>query len=78
MTTVLTGLVYDDVAVSGGVLQNGGNPLILSDEGKLNVRGILALNFHHDNGVSSFLQVDVQGGEGLFGADGKMGLRVAW
>jgi Autotransporter beta-domain len=78
MTTVVTGLLYDDVSVTGGVLQSGGNPLILSDEGKLRAEGILALNFYHGNSVTSFLQVDVQGGEGLFGAGGKMGLRVAW
>jgi len=78
MTTVLTGLLYDNVAINGGVLQSGGNPLILADVGKLNAEGILTLNFLHGNGVSSFLQVDVQGGEGLFGAGGKMGLRVAW
>ena len=78
MTTVLTGIVYDNVAVSGGVLVKGADPLILSDHGKLNVEGTLALNFHHGNGVSSFLLVEVQGGEGLFGAGAQMGLRVAW
>jgi hypothetical protein len=78
MTTVFTGLMYDNVAVIGGVLQGGGNPLVLADEGKLNVEGIVTLNFYHGNGVSSFVQADVQGGEGLFGAGGKAGLRVAW
>jgi hypothetical protein len=78
MTTVVTGLLYDDVAVTGGVLQTASNPLILSGEGKLRAEGILAMNFYHRNSVTSFLQADVQGGEGLFGAGGKMGLRVAW
>jgi hypothetical protein len=78
MTTVLTGLVYDNVVVSGGAIQNGGNPLVLSDEGKLRAQGILALNFYHGSRVSSFLQADVQGGDGFFGAGGKTGLRVVW
>jgi hypothetical protein len=78
VTTVFTGLVYDNVAVSGGVLQNSPNPQILSDEGKLNVEGIAALNFYHGNGVTSFVQADILGGPGLFGAGGKTGLRVAW
>ena len=70
--------MYDNVQVTGGVLQNGGNPLIIADQGKLNAEGILTLNFYHGNGVSSFVQADVQGGEGLFGAGGKAGVRVAW
>ena len=78
MTTVLTGLLYDNVAVNGGAIQNGGNPVVLSDEGKLRAEGILALNFYHGSGLSSFVQVDVQGGEGFFGAGGKTGVRVVW
>jgi len=78
MTTVVTGLVYDNVAVSGGVLANSPNPLILADQGKLNVEGILTLSFQHSSGVSSFVQADVLGGQGLFGAGGKAGVRVAW
>jgi hypothetical protein len=78
MTTVVTGLLYDDVSVTGGMLESAANPLILSDKGKLRVEGIITLNFYHGNGVTSFLQIDVQGGEGLIGAGGKMGLRVAW
>jgi hypothetical protein len=78
VTTVLTGLLYDNVVVNGGAIQNGGNPLILNDEGKLRAVGILALNFSHGNGVSSFIQGDIQGGEDLFGVGGKAGVRVAW
>jgi hypothetical protein len=78
MTTVATGLLYDDVLVNGGVLASSPNPLILSDEGKLRVEGILALNFYHGNGVNSFVQADLQGGEGLFGVGGKVGARMAW
>jgi hypothetical protein len=78
MTTVATGLLYDDVLVSGGVLASAPNPLILSDEGKLRAEGILTLNFYLGNGVNSFVQADLQGGEGLFGVGGKVGARVAW
>ena len=78
MTTVATGLLYDDVLVSGGVLASAPNPLILSDEGKLHAEGIITLNFYLGSGVNSFLQADLQGGEGLFGAGGKVGARVAW
>ncbi len=79
-TTVLTGLLYDNVIVDGGAIQNGlgGNPLLLLDEGKLRAQGILALNFYHRGGVTSFVQADIQGGEGLIGAGGKAGVRVAW
>jgi hypothetical protein len=78
VTTVVTGLLYDDVAVSGGVLANSPNPLILSGEGKLRGEGIFRLNFYHGNGVNTFVQADLQGGEGLFGAGGKVGARLAW
>jgi Autotransporter beta-domain len=78
MTTVFTGLLYDNVAVTGGVLQNALNPLILSEQGKLCAEGILALNFYQGNGVSYLLLADLQGGEGLFFFGGKIGVRVAW
>jgi hypothetical protein len=64
--------------VSGGVLASSPNPLILSDQGKLRAEGIFALNFYHNNGVNSFVQADLQGGEGLFGVGGKVGARLAW
>jgi len=78
VTTVATGLMYDDVQVTGGVLASSPNPLILPDEGKLRGEGILALNFYHGSGVTSFVQADIQGGQGLFGAGGKLGVRAAW
>jgi hypothetical protein len=78
MTTVFTGLLYDNVAVTGGVLQNALNPLILSEQGKLCAEGILALNFYQGSGVSYLLLADLQGGEGLFFVGGKIGVRVAW
>jgi hypothetical protein len=78
MTTVFTGLLYDNVLVSGGALQNAPNPLILADQGKLRAEGILTLYFYQGNSVSYLLQADLWGGEGLFAAGGKMGVRVAW
>jgi Autotransporter beta-domain len=78
MTTVFTGLLFENVAVTGGVLQNAFNPLILSEQGKLCAEGILSLNFYQGNGVSYLLLADLQGGQGLFFVGGKVGVRVAW
>ncbi len=81
VTTTLTGLVYDDVVVSGNFIQGGvfgtsGN--ILNDQGKLRGEGVLAVKFDFGGGKSAFLQADVRGGDGLFGAGGKGGFRVEW
>ena len=78
VSTVATGLLYHDVLVSGGVLPSAPNPKILADQGLLRAEGILTLNFDHGNGVTSFVQADVEGGKGLFGAGGKAGVRIAW
>lgn len=81
VTTTLTGLAYDDVTVSGGVVQNavfGTNSLLLAQEGQVRGQGILAFNFDFGGGVSSFVLGEVRGGEGLFGAGGKAGARYQW
>ena len=81
VTTILTGLAYDDVIVSGGVIQNaafGSNALLLAGEGKIRGQGIFGLNFDFGRGLSSFVFADVRGGEGLFGAGGKAGVRYQW
>jgi hypothetical protein len=78
VTTVATGLLYDDVLVTGGQLATAPNPLILSEQGKLRAEGILTLNVYHGNGLNSFVQADLRGGEGLFGATGKVGARFVW
>ena len=75
MTTIVTGLLWDNVSVAGGVFANAANPLILADQGKLRAEGIVALNFYQPNGVSYLLLVDVQGGEGLFAVGAKAGAR---
>jgi Autotransporter beta-domain len=82
MTSILTGLAYNDVVVQGGVLPvfafQGNNLLAQSDEGFMRGQGILVLNFDFGNGMSSFVQGDVYGGAHLFGAGGRGGLRYQW
>jgi Autotransporter beta-domain len=82
MTTILTGLAYDDVLVKGGFIAGGpflaNNILAQADEGQVRGRGILALNFDFGQGISSFVQGEVRGGKGLFGAGGKAGVRYQW
>ncbi len=81
-TTVLTGLAYDDVLVSGGFIPvgalAGNNLLVQSDQGFVRGLGILALNLDYGNGLSSFVQGDVYGGAHLIGAGGKAGIRYQW
>jgi len=81
LTTTITGLAYDNVSVTGGFIQNvafGNNALIFNDQGKLRGQGILAFNLDHGGGVSTFAQGEIRGGEGLFGAGGKAGVRYQW
>jgi hypothetical protein len=81
VTTTLTGLVYDDAVVHGDFIQGGAFGVTsnaLKDQGKIRGDGILAVNFDLGNGVSTFVQGEVRGGQGLFGAGGKAGLRVQW
>ena len=82
MTTTLTGLAYDDVLVAGGFIPaaafDGANLLARADQGKVRGRGALALNFDCGQGLTSFVQGEVRGGKGLFGAGGKAGVRVQW
>ena len=81
VTVAVTGLVYDDVLVSGDFIQGGafgtsGN--ILNDQGKVRGEGIFDAKFDLGNGRSIFLQGDVRGGDGLFGGGGKGGFRIQW
>jgi hypothetical protein len=79
VTTTLTGLLYSDVAVSGLV-----NTAVFSDavskvdEGKLRVLGALASKVDMPSGISYYGQVEVRGGEDVFGLGGKVGLRYEW
>jgi len=81
VTPTIAGLLYDDVAVTGGPIVNGafvGGQLLPSDQGKLRGEGILTLNLDYRNGLSSFASATIYGGEDLFGAGGKAGLRYQW
>jgi hypothetical protein len=81
LTTSLTGLVLDDVTVHGDFVQGGAfgtNAKILSDQGKVQGEGILALNFDWGRGITTFVQGDVRGGDHIFGVGGKGGIRVQW
>ncbi len=78
----LTGLAYDDVLVSGGFIPGAGflgnNILARSDQGQVRGRGQLSFNFEFGQGLSGFILGDVRGGQGLFGAGGKAGIRYQW
>jgi len=81
MTTLLTGLIFDDVVVHGNNIQAGsfgssGN--ILSDEGKVQGEAIASVNFDFGRGLSASVQGDVYGGQGVFGAGGKATIRMQW
>jgi outer membrane autotransporter protein len=81
VTTVVTGLAYSDVSITGGTATTDGfiNPTIFaSDEGKLRGEGIFALNLDYLNGWSSFALADVRGGQDFFGYGGRLGLRYQW
>jgi hypothetical protein len=81
VTPTITGLLYDDVTVTGGPIVNAsfvGGELLPSDEGKLRGEGILAVNFEYGNGLSSFVSGAIYGGDELFGAGGKAGFRYQW
>ena len=54
MTTILTGLAYNDVVVQGGFFPVGfqaNNLLVQADQGFMRGQGILALNFDFGNGM---------------------------
>ncbi|ACK51311.1 conserved hypothetical protein [Methylocella silvestris BL2] len=80
--TTLTGLAYSDVAVNGGFIPgasfNGNNILADADRGQVRGRGILAFNLDFGQGLTSFVLGDVHGGQGLFGAGGRAGIRYQW
>ncbi len=79
LTTTFTGLLYSDVAINGyAVGVNPASPISKVDEGKLRVQGILRSKIDYGNGFSNFGEVDVRGGEDVFGIGGKVGLRYEW
>ncbi len=82
VTTSLSGLAYSNVFINGGFLQGGtfeqNNILARADEGKVRGLGILNLAFDYQNGFSWFVQGSVRGGDNLFGAGGRAGVRYQW
>jgi hypothetical protein len=81
ITPTVTGLAYDDVKIVGGPILNGafiGGQLLPSDEGKIRGEGIFAMNFDYGNGLSSYAQGIIYGGEDLIGVGGKLGVRYQW
>jgi hypothetical protein len=81
VTPTVTGLAYDDVQVTGGVITGGAFPvaaIVPSDEGKVRGQGIFNVNFDYGNGVSAFVLGDVRGGSDLFAAGGRAGIRYQW
>jgi Autotransporter beta-domain len=81
ITPTITGLLYDDVTVTGGPILNAafvGGQLLPSDEGKLRGEGVLAVNFEFSHGFSSFVSAAIYGGEDLIGGGGAAGVRYQW
>ena len=83
VTTTITGLAYSDVKIVGGPITGGattgsfaGGTVLPSDEGKVRGLGIFLANFDYGRGFSTFVQADVYGGSGLFGAGGRVGARM--
>ena len=78
MTTTITGLAYDDVQVTGGLIAGGATvgTVLASDQGKIRGQGIFVNAVDFGNGYSAFAQADVRGGSGLFGIGGRAGIRA--
>lgn len=76
----LTGMVYSDVEVRGGsvAVAAGGAAPVPSDEGKIFGQGIGKLNFVWSSQLSSYLEAEVRGREGVFGAAGRLGIRYTF
>jgi len=75
----LTGMVYSDVEIRGGTIAvAAGTPLAPTDEGKIFGQGIAKLNFVWNTHLSSYLEGEVRGRDGVLGAAGRLGLRYAF
>jgi len=67
--STLAALAYDDVSIRGGTISTVAAPLVPTDEGKVFGQLIGKLNFDYGNGLSSYLEGEVRGREGVFGAE---------
>ena len=79
----LLAMLYSDVVIEGGNINNLGVPSAPSDEGKLFQQLALKLNFDFGNGLSTSLEGEVRHGNldhgsDVFGAAGRAGLRYKW
>jgi hypothetical protein len=76
---VLGLFVYDDVDISGGTLAAAvGVPLVPTDEGKLFGQATGKLSFDWGRGLSTFIEGEARGRNGVFGAAGRLGVTYVW
>ena len=81
VTTVLTGLLFNDVVVHGSNIQGGSfgqDAAILNDQGRIQGEGIAMVNLDFGGGVSASAEGDIYGARGIFGVGGKATLRMQW
>jgi hypothetical protein len=63
------------VSIRGGTISTITAPLVPTDEGKVFGQLIGKLNVDYGNGLSSYIESEVRGGDGVIGAAGRVGLR---
>jgi len=75
----VTGLAYSDVAINGGSLAVAvGAPLVPTDQGKVFGQGIGKLNFIWTPQISSYVEGEVRGRDGVIGYAGRIGARYSF
>ena len=75
----LAAMLYSDVEIQGGTVAIvAGAPALPTDEGKIVGQGIAKLNFIWNRNLSSYVEGEVRGREGVFGAAGRLGLRYTF
>jgi hypothetical protein len=75
----LTGLAYSDVVINGGsIAVAAGSPMVPTDEGKVFGQGIGKLNFLWTPKLSSYVEGEVRGRDGVIGYAGRLGARYSF
>jgi hypothetical protein len=78
----LAGLLYDDVSITGGTIATVvGGTLVPTGEGLIFGQGLGRLQFDWSQsikGLSTYLEGEVRGSSGVFGAGGKLGIKYLW
>jgi hypothetical protein len=78
----LTGLLYDDGSITGGTVATVvGGTLVPTGEGLVFGQGIGRLAFDWSvavKGLSTYVEGEVRGSSGVFGAAGRFGARYQW